>query len=323
MIDFKNKLILAPLAGITDSPFRLICRRLGADITWSEMVSADGVVRNRSKKKGIISFRDEERPLGIQLFGADPEVIGLAVESISALAPDFIDINFGCPVPKVVKRNGGSSLLRDPELVGRLAREAGRRANSIPVTAKIRSGWDSGQINYLEVARCLFDSGISALAFHPRTREQRFAGRSDWSQIEQLKKISPVPVIGSGDVSEPQDALDMFRSTGCDAVMIGRGAMGNPWIFQRARAMLDNLADPGDPGVVEIFRQALEHTEMMIEEHGPKYGVILMRKHFGCYTRGLPDSAGMRLEIFQCLELGQVKTIFKSYLESHQCTLTA
>ncbi|HUU30211.1 MAG TPA: tRNA dihydrouridine synthase DusB [archaeon] len=321
-MDFSNKLILAPMAGITGSIFRRICRRMGADITWTEMVSADGLVRGGAATRELVFFTPEERPLGIQLFGAHPEVIGSACEIIAEFKPDFIDLNFGCPVPKVVKRNGGASLLRNPELVASLVREAVKNARGIPVTAKIRSGWEPGQINYLEVARRLFDAGISALTLHPRTRDQRFAGRSDWSRIEQLKRISPVPIIGSGDVFEPQDALEMFRSTGCDAVMIGRGAMGNPWIFRRARALIAGRGDPGDPSLQERFDQVLEHTVMMVEKHGAARGIIIMRRHFGCYTRGLPESSHLRRELFSCLSLNQVQRIFSQYLERYQCTLS-
>ena len=319
-MNFQNKLILAPLAGITDSVFRRICRRHGADITWSEMVSADGLVHGTEKNARLLKFTDEERPLGIQLFGADPQSMGRAAGLAAKLEPDFIDLNFGCPVPKVVRKNGGVALMREPRLIGKIAAEAVRQAAGVPVTAKIRSGWDSSSINFLEVAGILIDSGVAALTLHPRTRVQGFSGRSDWSRIAELVKFSPVPVIGSGDIFSPRDALAMFSQTGCRAVMIGRGALGNPWIFGRARRLLENLSDPGEPQPGERFAQALEQAEMMAGEMGELAAIILMRKHFSYYTRGLAGGAALRRELFACIGLEQARLIFEHYPESMQCT---
>jgi len=318
-MDFKNKLILAPLAGVTDSVFRRICRRMGADITWSQMISAEGLARGEDKSRQLARFTEEERPLGIQLFGSDPRILGCAVEKVARLKPDFIDLNFGCPAPKVIKRNRGASLLQDPRLIGALVSRAVESAGGIPVTAKIRSGWNRDRLNYLEIAEELFRAGISAITLHPRTREQRFSGRSDWEQIKQLRRISPVPVIGSGDVFQPHDAVEMFQSTGCDAVMIGRGAMGNPWIFSRTKALLRGLPDPGGPSLQERFAQALEHTRMIIEECGEEKGIIFMRKHYCWYTRGLPNATGLRRELVCCSSLEEVLRIFSRYLEKCQC----
>ena len=317
-MDFNRKLILAPLAGITDSVFRRICRKMGADITWSEMVSAHGLVRDTEKTSRLLHFTKAERPFGIQLFGSNPEVMGLAAARAAGFEPDFIDLNFGCPVKKVVRKNGGASLMRDPKLAGEIAREAVRGAGSILVTAKIRSGWSADNLNYLEIAEELVNSGIIALVLHPRTRDQGFSGKSEWSRISELVRLCPVPVIGSGDVFSPSDVLEMFDTTGCAAVMIGRGAVGNPWIFSRARCLLAGQDDPGEPSIEERLGLALEHTRMMVQEHGDKYGVTLMRKHFGCYTKGLTASSALRRKLFACTSLDQVQKTFSDYLDEIQ-----
>ncbi|MBN2287793.1 MAG: tRNA dihydrouridine synthase DusB [Candidatus Glassbacteria bacterium] len=321
-MDFKGKLVLAPLAGVADSVFRGICRSLGADITWSEMASAEGLVRDWSRNAGLIGFTAEERPYGIQLFGSDPETMAAAARLAASLGPDFIDLNFGCPVPKVVRRNSGVALMRDPGLVGRIAAVVVATACDLPVTAKIRSGWDDSHLNYLEVADELFRAGISAVTLHPRTRAQGFSGASDWSQIARLKSLSPVPVIGSGDVCEPQDALAMFEATGCDAVMVGRGALGNPWFFARARALVDGLPDPGPPAVEERFSLAAEHARMTAGLRGEARGVVAMRKHLGWYARGLPGAPALRRELFSCTSLAEVDRLLQDYQRGYQCTRT-
>ena len=295
---------------------------MGADITWSEMVSADGLVRDAEKTGNLLRFADTERPFGIQLFGSDPRIMGLAAGKAAGFEPDFIDLNFGCPVKKVVRKNGGASLMRYPGLIGEIAREAVRAAGSVPVTAKIRSGWSAAELNYLEVAEGLVSSGISALTLHPRTREQGFSGRSEWSRIRELVRVCPVPVIGSGDVFAPRDVPEMFDTTGCAAVMVGRGALGNPWIFSRAKCLLAGRDDPGEPRIEQRLSLLLEHNGMMVQEHGGKYGVILMRKHFGCYTKGMPAASALRRKLFACTALDEVKAIIGEYLRSVQCLRT-
>jgi len=321
-MDFSGKLVLAPLAGITDSVYRRICRRLGADVTWSEMVSADGLAYGWEKNRHLLDFTDDERPLGIQLFGADPEVMAAAAGMLLELEPDFIDLNFGCPVRKVIQKNGGVSLMRDPSLAGRIASEVVKTTAGVPVTAKIRSGWGAHGLNYREVAQRLVEAGVTALAVHPRTREQGFSGRSDWSVIAELVRELPIPVIGSGDVFEPEDAVSMFQATGCSAVMIGRGALGNPWIFSRTRALLDGRPDPGEPAPREKFDLALAHARLMTQERGEKFGIILMRKHFSYYTRGLTDGSALRRVLFTLTRLDEVEKAFTEYLEKLACIPT-
>ncbi len=315
MIDFSGKLVLAPLAGVSDSNYRLICRRLGADITWSEMVSADGLVHCWEKNRFLLDFSDGERPLGIQLFGSEPEVMGRAAANVARLAPDFIDINFGCPVKKVVRRNGGSSLLRTPELIGRITEAVVKSSGSVPVTAKIRSGWNERELNYAQVGRILVEAGARAVCIHPRTRVQAFSGKSNWEHIAHLAAELPVPVIGSGDIFEPEDAVRMFAQTGCAAVMIGRGIMGNPWLFGRTRCVLDGNPDPGLPAERERLALALEHARLTVAQRGERHGVVFMRKHFASYTKGLTGGAALRRRLFEAVSLVQVENLFESYLD--------
>lgn len=323
MIDFSGKLVLAPLAGVSDSNYRLICRRLGADITWSEMVSADGLVYNWEKNRFLLDFSDEERPLGIQLFGSDPEVMGRAAARVARLAPDFIDLNFGCPVKKVVRRNGGASLMRMPELIGRITEAVVKSSGEVPVTAKIRSGWSDKELNYLQVGRILVDAGVRAVCIHPRTRMQAFSGKSRWEHLAQLAQELPVPVIGSGDIFDPADAVSMFEQTGCAAVMIGRGIMGNPWLFQRTRCVLDGGPDPGTPPVSERLAMALEHARMTVIQRGEPHGVVYMRKHFASYTRGMAAGAALRGRLFQTEKLAQVESLLKEYLAETECAASS
>ncbi len=320
-MNFVGKIAQAPMAGVSDSAFRRICRRLGAEITWSEMVSAEGLVRGGWKTARLMQFSPQERPVGIQLFGAEPEVMERAAGQTAALEPDFIDLNFGCPVPKVIRHNGGSSLLKDPPLLERVARAAVRGAGGVPVSAKIRSGWSDSSLNYLEVGQRLFDSGVAAVAFHARTREQGYSGRADWEQIRRLKEVAPVPVIGSGDIEEPQDARRMLECTGCDSVMLGRALLGNPWLAGRVRRMLDSGEDPGAPGLEERFQVAQEHLQLSVEDCGETSGVIQMRKHLGWYTRGLSGGADLRRKLFAALSVEQVRDILLEYRESQDLNL--
>jgi tRNA-dihydrouridine synthase B len=321
MIDFSGKLVLAPLAGVSDSNYRLICRRLGADITWSEMVSADGLVYSWEKNRFLLEFNDEERPLGIQLFGSEPEIMGQAAAAVARLGPDFIDLNFGCPVKKVVRRNGGASLMRSPDLIGRITEMVVKNSGEVPVTAKIRSGWSDKELNYLQVGRILVEAGARAVCIHARTRGQAFSGSSRWEHIANLARELPVPVIGSGDIFEPQDALRMFEQTGCAAVMIGRGIMGNPWLFQRTRCVLDGRPDPGAPVARQRLALALEHARMTVAQRGEPHGVVFMRKHFASYTRGLLAGAALRQRLFRAENLEQVENLFENYLEESESTL--
>jgi len=285
--------ILAPAAGVTDSITRKIAKKWGADATVTELISAEGLVRNCLKTKAFLDFEEAERPLGIQLFGADPDHMAKAAEIASKLNPDFIDLNVGCPVKKVVGKNGGSSLLKNLELLEKIISQVVQAVN-IPVTVKYRSGWDSDNIVVVEVARLAEANGIAAVSLQPRTRVQGFAGRADWSLISDVKKVVEIPVIGSGDIDSPEKAKQMFEQTGCDSVMICRASFGNPWIFQRTRHYLETGEVLPGPDVDTRISTALEHLHLSIEKHGDYGGLVRMRNQLCWYLKGLPGAAQIR-----------------------------
>lgn len=310
---FTGKLILAPLAGITNSIYRRICRSMGADIVVSEMVSADGLVRNNRKSDEYTHFEEDERPFGIQLFGSEPETMAEAARWIQRVVrPDFIDINCGCPVRKVVRRNGGSALMKDPEHLERLA-VAVVNAVELPVSVKIRSGWNVNQINAAEVAKRIQNAGAAAVTVHPRTREQGFAGKADWSHIKKVRDAVTIPVIGNGDIREAADARRMMDETGCASVMIGRGALGNPWIFRKIKAGLaGGTAEPVSK--MERARTCLHQLDEMIREYGDRKGVYDMRKHFSWYLAGMGGASTVRKRIFSEESPEAIRNIIRGYL---------
>ena len=315
----RMPLILAPMAGVSEPPFRRLCRAFGADVVVSEFLSSEGLRRGvRSVHDGAY-FTEEERPIGIQLYGAEPaamaEAAGLVAEHA---APDFIDINFGCPVKKVVKRNGGSGCLRDLGLMQDIVR-AVRSAVDIPVTVKIRSGWDEATRDPVAIALRCQDAGAQALALHPRTRSQMYDGRADWSEIGAVKAALDIPVIGNGDVRTAEDVVRMAQETGCDGVMIGRGSFGNPWLFQQARALMEGREPRPTPGAAERFAVALRHAKLQLEIQGDdRRTAVEFRKHLGWYTRGLPGAAALRARLHQIDSMAEIERIFEDYLTPSQ-----
>jgi len=298
-MEFKGKLILAPLAGITDRTFRLLCRENGADVTVTEMISARGLLMQPERTARYLAYTEGERPVGAQLFGAVPEEMAEAAAEIRRLGFDFVDINMGCPVRKVTAGGAGAALLSDPRLAGRIVGAAASSAG-IPVTVKIRSGFGTQPDSYLAVAREVFGAGAAAVTLHPRTRGQMFSGAADWSQIERLKREFPDRiVIGNGDVRKPEDSWRMVSETGCDAVMIGRAALGNPWIFSAIRSPVAVAAGSGEPGTLAgptpEARRALilRHGEEMHRRRG-EAGIREMRKHLAWYSRGIPGASTFR-----------------------------
>ncbi len=293
-MDFRGKLILAPLAGITDTTFRRLCRENGADIVVTEMVSAKGILMQPGRSMRYLEFDPAERPIGAQLFGSVPGEMGEAAAAIAALGFDFVDINMGCPVRKVTGGGSGAALLSDPSLCGRIVSEAVRQSR-IPVTAKIRSGFAKGSECFIEVAGEAFAAGAAAVTLHPRTRNQMFSGEADWSHIARLKASFPDRVvIGNGDVRRPGDATRMVAETGCDAVMIGRAALGNPWIFGGGFGESHPALPPPSP----------ESRRALILRHGAETfsrlgqaGIVEMRKHLAWYSRGIPGAAAFRAEV--------------------------
>ncbi len=280
-LEINGNIVLAPMAGYTDSPFRRIAREAGAALVITELVSAEGIVRNSRKTTDLLRFSEAERPLGIQLFGNDPGVMAEAARIVEQLSPDFIDINIGCPARRVLKSGSGAALLSSPELVGEIAMRI-RASVSIPVSAKIRIGVDAENRNYAEIINILQDSGISFISVHGRTRSQGFTGEVDWNTIKEIKSMCKVPVFGNGDIGSYREALARLDSSGCDAVMIGRAAVGNPWIF-----------GGGEPSVEEIFGQMKTHLDLMLNFYGEN-GIILFRKHAAKYIRGMENSAKLR-----------------------------
>lgn len=310
----EGQVILAPLAGISDSPFRSICRSMGAAMVLTEMISADGLVQESSRTLDYLFFRENERPIGFQLFGSNPDIFARAVAIVEQYQPDCIDLNFGCPVKKVVKRGAGAALLKDIDQLEKIAREVVRQASK-PVFAKIRKGWDEKTINALEVAKRLEQCGIKAITIHPRTQSQGYRGHSDWQTIKLIKESVSIPVIGSGDVKSAEDAQRMMDATGCDLVMIGRGSLGNPWIFKEANYFLKTGEHLPRPSLKEKLTVILNHLEDMVSIKGEKKGLQELRKHLGWYTRGLPNSAKIRMDLFQLNNKEDIRTCILKYFD--------
>lgn len=307
-------LYLAPQAGVSESPFRRLCRKFGADVVVSEFVSSEGIRRHDRRTHEYLRFAEEERPIGIQIFGADPAAMAEAARLVEEVhGPDFLDINFGCPVKKVVKRNGGSGCLRDLDLVTSIIREVGR-AIEIPVTVKIRSGWSEDTRNPVEIALRCQDAGATVLTLHARSRTQMYSGDANWDEIAAVVAALDIPVIGNGDIWTGEDARRMRDHTGCDGIMIARGSHGAPWIFRAARAALDGLAIPEEPGVEERFRAVREHARLALDfEPDETKAMIEFRKHLGWYTKGLPNGRQLRQELFDVTSLAQAEDLLEGY----------
>jgi nifR3 family TIM-barrel protein len=314
--DGSVPLYLAPQAGVSESPFRRLCRGFGADVVVSEFVSAEGIRRHDKRTHGYLRFHDDERPIGIQIFGADPQAMADAAALVEAVyEPDFLDINFGCPVKKVVSRNGGSGCLKDLDLVESIIR-AVRGAISIPTTVKIRSGWSEEMRNPVEIALRCQDAGAEVLTLHARTRTQMYSGTARWEEIAAVVEALEIPVIGNGDVWTGADARRMREQTGCAGIMIARGSHGAPWIFGQARAALEGREVPPDPGAEERFRIVLEHARLAIAwEEDEQKAMLEFRKHLGWYTKGLPNGRVLRQELFAVTRLEEAEALLQRYLD--------
>jgi tRNA-dihydrouridine synthase B len=308
-------LYLAPMAGVSESPFRRLCRAFGADVVVTEFLSAEGIRRENPATLDKLRFGADERPIGVQIFGADPRAMADAAAAVTdVFQPEFIDINFGCPVKKVVRRNGGSGCLKDLGLVQDVIR-AVAGATHLPVTVKIRSGWSEEMRDPVAIGLRCQDAGARALTLHPRTRAQMYTGSARWDEIAAVVAALEIPVIGNGDIKTAEDALRMQRQTGCAAVMIARGSFGQPWIFRQARALLDGQPMPPAPPVAERFAIALRHARMAAEfEVDPKGAAIEFRKHLGWYVKGLPGSAELRKRLHAVEGFSEVEGLFADYL---------
>lgn len=312
-------LYLAPQAGVSESPFRRLCRQFGADVVVSEFVSAEGILQGNQRTLDYLTFDEEERPIGVQIYGSEPDRMADAAQFVhETYGPDFVDINFGCPVKKVVKRNGGSGCLRDLPLVARITR-AVVEAVPVPVTVKTRSGFDEGTRDPVRIGRVCEDAGAKAITLHPRTRADMYSGFARWDEIRALKEAVQIPVIGNGDIRDGSDAARMQRETGCDGIMIARGSHGDPWIFTQARAALNGEPIPPDPDVEDRFRTCIEHAQNAVEfERDPRRAMIDFRKHLGWYTKGLPAGKDLRVELFKVERIEEVPRILDQYVARYR-----
>ena len=289
----ENNIILAPMAGVTDLPFRLLCKEQGVGMTCTEMVSAKAISFHNKNTESLLEISEKERPVSLQLFGSDPDIISEVASYIEERPFDILDINMGCPVPKVAGNGEGSALMQNPKLVGEIIYKTARAIKK-PVTVKIRKGFSEKNVNAVEIAKIAEANGAAAIAVHGRTREQYYSGKADWDIIRQVKEAVKIPVIGNGDVDSPQKAKELLEQTGCDGIMVGRGARGNPWIFREIKAYLEKGELIPRPSKDEIKSMMLRHARMQIEYKGTYTGIREMRKHISWYTAGFPGSAKLR-----------------------------
>lgn len=314
-ITLENPLVLAPMAGVTDLPFRLLCKEQGCGLVYTEMVSAKGIYYNNKNTNILLEVKEEERPVSLQLFGSDPDIISEMAKRIEHLNFDILDINMGCPVPKVVNNGEGSALMQRPDLVAQIV-EKTAKAIKKPVTVKIRKGFTMENVNAVEIAHIAQESGAEAVAVHGRTRSQYYSGKADWDIIRQVKEKLSIPVIGNGDVTSPEDVIAMMAQTGCDGVMIGRGLQGNPWLFSRTLAYMRDGVMPPKPDIDEVVDMILRHARMQSEFKGEYLGIREMRKHTAWYTGGYPNSSKLRALVNQVETYDQLENLLHLYKEN-------
>ncbi len=307
-VEIKNNVVLAPMAGVTDLPFRLLCKEMGCGLLYTEMVSAKAIMYNNKNTEALLKVTPQENPIAVQLFGSEPAVMSEIAKRIEERPFDIIDVNMGCPVPKVVNNGEGSALLKNPKLVGEIV-EAMAKAVKKPVTVKIRAGFDETSINAPQIAHVIQESGGAAVAVHARTRQQYYSGHADWDVISRVKEAVSIPVIGNGDILCGEDAVKMFEQTKCDAVMIGRGAQGNPWIFKQINDYMTNGTEFTKPSANEVCDMIMRHAVMLIEAKGEYTGIREMRKHFAWYTAGMKHAAVLRNEVNHVEHIEQLEEL--------------
>lgn len=310
-VTLKNNLMLAPMAGVTDLPFRLLCSEQGAGLTGMEMVSAKAIMYGNKNTEGLLAIHPQEGPVSLQLFGSDPKIVSEMAKQIEERPFAVLDINMGCPVPKIVNNGEGSALMREPKLAGEII-AAVAKAIEKPVTVKIRKGFDEAHVNAVEMAKIAEDAGAAAVAVHGRTREQYYSGQADWEIIAKVKEAVAIPVIGNGDVTDGESARRMLSETGCDGVMIGRAARGNPWLFGQIAAYLKDGQTVPAPSMEEKKKEILRHAALQMETKGEYTGVREMRKHLSWYTAGLPGSARLRGIVNQAESFEEIKRLVES-----------
>lgn len=312
-VELKNNLILAPMAGVTDLPFRLLCKRQGVGLLCMEMVSAKAIHYNNKNTEALMEIHEEERPVSLQLFGSDPYIMSEIAKRIEERPFQILDINMGCPVPKVVNNFEGSALMKDPKKVREIVTQT-VKAIKKPVTVKIRKGFDEDNVNAVEIAKIIEDSGAKAIAVHGRTRQQYYSGVADWDIIRKVKENVSIPVIGNGDVDSPQSAKKLLEETGCDGIMIGRGVRGNPWLFDQIQKYLETGVQIDKPSLVEIKEMILEHARLSVKYKGEYIGIREMRKHTAWYTAGCPGSAKLRSRVNEIESLSSLILLLDEYL---------
>ena len=313
-VSFRHPVILGPMAGVTDLPFRLLCREQGADLVCMEMISAKAIFYNNRNTRELMQIHPQEGPVSLQLFGSDPDIMGAMAQKIEGEPFQILDINMGCPVPKVVNNHEGSALMKDPELAAKIVRSM-VKSTVKPVTVKIRKGFDEDHVNAVEMAKYLEDAGAAAITVHGRTREQFYSGKADWEIIARVKEAVSIPVIGNGDVDSPEKAEAMFRETGVDGIMVARAAQGNPWIFHRIKHYLQTGELLPRPSAEELTRTVIRHGQMLSEYKGEYTAIREMRKHIAWYTFGYPGSAKFRGEVNTLNTLQEMEDCMQRFLE--------
>lgn len=305
----NNPIFLAPMAGVTDRPFRLICKKKGAGMMYTEFVSANGIIRENQKTLDMIKFSDIERPLGVQIFGDEADIIGKSAKLISErFNPDIIDINFGCPVPKIANKGAGSGALKDKNLMKDIVKEVIRNSSDIPVTVKMRAGWDSNSIISTEAGLMLEKLGVQAITLHPRTRSQSFKGFADWELIRELKETVNIPVIGNGDIKDPDDAINMFNETNCDAIMVARAVLGNPWILESIFNKLNGLKEK-PVSISDRINICKEHFNLLLEDKNEQVCINYTKKHFNWYLKGFAGASKLRRKFMKVKSTEEIRNL--------------
>lgn len=315
-VKLNNQVVLAPMAGVTDLPFRVLCSEMGVGLVCMEMVSAKAIMYHNKNTEALLQIHPSEGPVSLQMFGSDPSIMAKMAQEIEERPFDILDINMGCPVPKVVNNQEGSALMKNPELAAEIVRQIVRSIHK-PVTVKIRRGFDEEHINAVEMAKMLEDAGAAAIAVHGRTREQYYSGKADWNIIREVKEAVSIPVIGNGDVDSPQKAKAMLEETGCDGVMIARAAQGNPWIFREVVSYLDTGILPKRPTISEVVDTVLRHGKMLEAYKGEYTAIREMRKHIAWYTHGYPNASRFRQAINYMESMEEMESCMRDFLDTY------